>query len=92
MIRKIFSCLIVNCNLTNIIFQIYLLMISEITLQNCIFTFSKTFPILLFFLRYLHFITLFSYVSEISKIKLFILLNIFTYGRFYFCTDRTFVR
>ena len=92
MIRKIFSCLIVNCNLTNIIFQIILLIKSEITLQNCIVTLSETFPVLLFFLRYLHFVTLFSYVSEIPKIKLFMLLNIYTYGRFYFCTDRTFVR
>ncbi|XP_061929864.1 uncharacterized protein LOC133666007 [Apis cerana] len=49
--------------LIGVIFQIYMLMISEITLQNCIFTLSKTFPILLFFLRYLHFITLFSYTE-----------------------------
>ncbi|XP_043788205.1 uncharacterized protein LOC122712546 [Apis laboriosa] len=49
--------------LISIIFQIILLVKSEITLQNCVITLSQIFPVLLFFLRYLHFITLFSYAE-----------------------------
>ncbi|XP_031371312.1 uncharacterized protein LOC102672524 [Apis dorsata] len=49
--------------LIGIIFQIILLVKSEITLQNCVITLSQIFPVLLFFLRYLHFITLFSYAE-----------------------------
>ncbi|XP_061929863.1 uncharacterized protein LOC133666006 [Apis cerana] len=49
--------------LIGVMFQIILLIKSEITLQNCIVTLSETFPLLLFFLRYLHFITVFSYTE-----------------------------
>ncbi|XP_043788206.1 uncharacterized protein LOC122712547 [Apis laboriosa] len=49
--------------LMGIIFQIILLIKSEITLQNCVITLSEIFPVLLFFLRYLHCITLFSYAE-----------------------------
>ncbi|XP_043788199.1 uncharacterized protein LOC122712541 [Apis laboriosa] len=54
--------------LIGIIFQIILLVKSEITLQNCVITLSEIFPVLLFFLRYLHFITLFSYAEILFNI------------------------
>ena len=52
---------------------------SEITLRNYIVTLSAIFPLLLFFIRYIYYITMFPYVSEIQKIKLFKLFNIYIY-------------
>ncbi|XP_061929862.1 uncharacterized protein LOC133666005 [Apis cerana] len=49
--------------LIGIIFQIFMLVKSEISLRNCIVMLSETFPILLCFLRYLHCITQFSYTK-----------------------------
>lgn len=97
LIKEIFSTIddyikMFNLNLTNIIFQIIVLVKSEISLKNFIVTLSMTCPVLLYFLRYLHFITIFSFVSEIRKIKLFILLNIYIYVRFCCCTGRIIVR
>ncbi|XP_031776151.1 uncharacterized protein LOC100870086 [Apis florea] len=69
--------------LSGVIFQIIVLLKSEITLRNYILTVSETFPLLLFFLRYIYYITMFPCVSEIQKIKLFQLPNLYTYVCFF---------
>ncbi|KAG9432377.1 hypothetical protein HZU67_05624 [Apis mellifera carnica] len=46
-----------------VLVQIFSLVKSEISLRNCIVTFSTTFPTLLFCLRYIYCLTLFSYAE-----------------------------
>ncbi|XP_043788207.1 uncharacterized protein LOC122712548 [Apis laboriosa] len=51
--------------LIGIIFQIIVLLKSEITLHNYVVTLSATFPLLLFFLRYIYYITIFPYAKTL---------------------------
>ncbi|XP_031371315.1 uncharacterized protein LOC116186884 [Apis dorsata] len=51
--------------LIGIIFQIIVLLNSEITLRNYVVTLSAIFPLLLFFLRYIYYITIFPYLQHL---------------------------
>ncbi|XP_043788204.1 uncharacterized protein LOC122712545 [Apis laboriosa] len=51
--------------LIGIIFQIIVLLNSETTLRNYVVTLSATFPLLLFFLRYIYYITIFPYLQHL---------------------------